>query len=76
MVQPMTSKDIQSVQQLVITSMPTTIHVTTSLLTHIPKSFDHKPPNGRQPGNSPRGNSLGRDPLKKPPFNPPIGSFG
>jgi hypothetical protein len=76
MVQPMTSKDRQSVQQPIITSMPTTIHVTTSLPTHIPKGSYHKPPNGRQLGDSPRGRSPGRDPLRKPPFNPPIGSFG
>jgi hypothetical protein len=56
--------------------MPTTIHVTTSLPTHIPKVYYHKPPDGRQPGDSPKGSSPGGDPSKKPPFNPPIGSFG
>jgi hypothetical protein len=76
MVQPMTSKDRKSIQQPIITSMPTTIHVTTSLPIHIPKGSYHKPPNGRQLGDSPRGSSPGRDPSRKPPFNPPIGSFG
>ncbi len=27
-------------------------------------------------GDSPRGSSLRGDPPKKPPFNPPVGSFG
>jgi len=76
MVQLMISKDKQFVQQPIITSMPTTIHVTISLPTHIPKGSYHKPPDGRQPVNSPRGSSHGGDPLRKPPFNPPIGSFG
>ncbi len=56
--------------------MPTTIHVTTSLLIHIPKGFDFEPPNGRQFGDSPQGSSFGGDLLGKPPFNPHIGSFG
>jgi len=34
--------------------MLTTIHVTTSLPTHIPKGSYHKPPDGRQPKDSPR----------------------
>jgi hypothetical protein len=72
----MISKDKQFVQQPIIASMPTTIHVTTSLPTHIPKVYYHKPPDGRQPGDSPKGSSPGGDPSKKPPFNPPIGSFG
>jgi len=33
----MTSKDRKFVQQPIIASMPTTIHVTISLPTHIPK---------------------------------------
>jgi len=53
----MISIDRQFVQQPIIASMPTTIHVTTSLPTHIPKGSYHKPPNGRQPGDSPRGTS-------------------
>jgi hypothetical protein len=57
MVQPMSSKDKQSVQQPIIASMPTTIHVTISLTTHIPKGSYHKPPDERQPGDSPRGSS-------------------
>jgi len=40
-VQPMTNKDKQLVQQLVTTSMPTTIHVTTSLPTSVPKCSNH-----------------------------------
>jgi len=38
--------------------VPTNIQVTTSLPTHIPRGFDHQPPNGRQPGNSLGGSSL------------------
>jgi len=75
MVQPMINKDKQFVQQPIIASMPTTIHVTTSLRTHIPKGSYHKPPDGRQPGDSPRRSSPGKDPSRKPPFNPPIRSF-
>ncbi len=46
MVQPMTSKDKQHVQQPVITLVPTTIHVITNLPTYVPRHFDHQPPNG------------------------------
>jgi hypothetical protein len=49
MVQPMTSKNKQFIQQPIIASMPTAIHVTISLPSHIPKGSYHKPPNGRQP---------------------------
>jgi hypothetical protein len=48
-VQPVTNKD----RQLVIASVLTTIQVTTSLPIHIPKGFNHQPPNGRQHGDSP-----------------------
>jgi hypothetical protein len=48
-VQQVISKDIQPIQQLVTTSMPTIVHVTTSLPTYVPKHFDHQPPNGGQP---------------------------
>jgi len=51
--------------------VPTIIQVTTSLPTHIPKGFDHQPPNGRE-----LVDSLGRDSLRKPPFNPLVGPFG
>ncbi len=56
--------------------MPTIVQVITNLLIHIPKGFDHRPPNGGQLGNSPRGSSSKGDPPIEPPFNPPIGSFG
>ncbi len=56
--------------------MPTTIQITTSLPTHIPKGSDHQPPNGGQPRDSLGISSHGGDPLKEPPFNPPVGSFG
>jgi hypothetical protein len=46
MVQPMINKDRQPVQQPIITSMLTIVHVTISLLTHIPKGYDHQPPDG------------------------------
>jgi hypothetical protein len=56
--------------------MPSTIHVTTSLPTYVPRRFDHQPPNERKPryshgGGSPKGNSP-----KEPPFDPHVGSFG
>jgi len=66
-----TSNDKQLIQQLVITLVLTTIQITISLSIHIPKGFDHQSPNGGQPGNSPRGDLLG-----KPPFNPLVGPFG
>jgi len=81
MVQPVTNKDKQHVQQLVTALVLTTIHVTISLLTHIPKGSDHQPSNGRQlrdspRGSSPRGNPLKGNPPRKPPFNPHVGSYG
>jgi hypothetical protein len=76
MVQLVTSKDRQPIQQHVITSVPTTIQVTTNLLTYVPKCSNHQPPNGEQFADSPRGSSFRRDPLGEPPFNPPITCFG
>ncbi len=76
MVQLVINKDKQPIQQHVPTLMPTTIQVTTSLLTYVPKHSDHQPSNGRQPRDSHGGSSLGGDPLRELPFNPPIASFG
>jgi hypothetical protein len=56
--------------------MPTTIQVTTSLPTHIPRDFDHQPPDGGQPRDSHEGSSLKGDLLREPPFNPLVGPFG
>jgi hypothetical protein len=75
-VQLVISKDMQHVQYLVTALMPTTIHVTTTLPTYVPRRFDHQPPDEGEPryshgGGSPKGNSL-----KEPPFNPHVGSFG
>jgi hypothetical protein len=52
MVQLVTNKDKQHVQQLVTTLMPTIVQVTISLPTHIPKGYNHQPPNGGQLGDS------------------------
>jgi hypothetical protein len=38
--------------------------------------FDHQPLDGGQPRDSPKGSSPIGDPLREPPFNPPIESFG
>jgi len=53
--------------------MLTTIHVTISLPTHIPKGSNHQPLNGKQLRDSLGGSSPGGDSLGKPPFNPPVG---
>jgi hypothetical protein len=53
----------------------TTIHVTTSLPTYVPRGFDHQPLDGGQPRDSPGESSLGGDLLGVPPFNPLIRSF-
>jgi hypothetical protein len=42
-VQPMTNKDKQPIQQPVITSMPTVIQVTANLPTYVPRYSDHQP---------------------------------
>jgi hypothetical protein len=42
-VQPMTRTDKQPIQQLVITSMPTTIQVTITLPIDIPRGSGHQP---------------------------------
>jgi hypothetical protein len=39
--QLLTNKDKQPIQQPITTSMPTNVHVTTSLPIHIPKGSDH-----------------------------------
>jgi len=72
----MTIKDKQSIQQLVTTPMPITIHVIANLSTYVPKHFDHQPLDGGELGDSLRRNSPKGDLPKKPPFNPPIGYFG
>jgi hypothetical protein len=56
--------------------VPTTIQVTTSLPTRIPKDFDRQPSDGGQPRDSPGGSSPKGNLLREPPFNPPIGPFG
>jgi hypothetical protein len=72
----MTNKDKQLVQQPIIIPVPTTIHVTISLPTYIPKGSIHQPSDGREPRDSPGRSSHGGDLHGGPPFNPPIGSFG
>ncbi len=49
MVQPMTSKDKQHVQQPIIAPIPTIIHVITNLPTYVPRGFAHQPLDGGQP---------------------------
>jgi hypothetical protein len=71
MVQPMISMDKQPIQQFVVAPILTTKRVITSLSTYVPIGFAHHPLDGRQLGDSPRGDLLGR-----PPFNPHVGSFG
>jgi hypothetical protein len=56
--------------------VPTIIQVTISLPIHIPRGYDHQPPNGGQLGDSPRGSSHGGNSLREPPFNPHVGSYG
>jgi hypothetical protein len=71
-----TIKDKQLIQQLVTTPMPTIVHVIANLSTYVPKHFDYQPLDGGQLGDSPGRSSPKGDLPKKPPFNPPIGSFG
>jgi len=71
MIQLVTNKDRQPIQQLIIALVPTTIQVTTNLPTYVPKGFTHQPLDGGQPGDSPR-----RNPPKGPPFNPHVRSYG
>jgi hypothetical protein len=59
----------------VIAPIPTIVQVNTNLPTHVPKGYIHQPPNGRQPKDSPRGSSLRGNMLRRPPFNPHVGSF-
>ncbi len=56
MVQLMTSKDKQPIQQLVNAPIPTTIQVITNLPTYVPRGSAHQPLDGRQ-----LGDSLGRN---------------
>jgi hypothetical protein len=74
MVQLITSKDRQHVQQFVITLVPTTIQVNTNLLTYVLGGFTHQPLDGGQLEHSPRRSSSQGDMLGGPPFNSPIGS--
>jgi hypothetical protein len=48
-VQPVISKDKQPIHQLVIALVPTTIHGSTNLPTHIPRGSNHQPQDGGQP---------------------------
>ncbi len=72
MAQLVVNMDRQPIQQLVITLIPTTIHVITNLPTYIPKGSTHQPPDG----DSSRGSLPQGYPHGGPPFNPPIGSYG
>jgi hypothetical protein len=72
-VQPVTNKDRQYVQQKIITAIPTIEHVNTNLPTHVPRGFAHQPPNGSQLGDSHGGSSSGENLLGRPPFNPSVG---
>jgi hypothetical protein len=56
-IQPVTNRDKQLIQQLVTTLVPTTIQVNTSLLIYVPTSFAHRPLDGGQPRDSPGRNS-------------------
>jgi hypothetical protein len=46
----MTYKDKQPIQQPVTALVPTIVHVTISLPTHIPRGSDHQSPDGGQHG--------------------------
>jgi hypothetical protein len=76
MVQLVTSKDRQPIQHPITTSMPTTIQVATSLLTYVPRLFDHQPLDGGQPKDSPKRSSFGGNLPRGPPFNRLVASFG
>jgi hypothetical protein len=74
-IQPLTNRDKQLIQQLVTTLVPTTIQVNTSLLIYVPTSFVHQPLDGGQPRDSPGRNSPKGYPPRGPPFNPLVGLF-
>ncbi len=46
MVQLVTNKDKQLVQQPTIASVPTIVHVTTNVPTYVPRGFAHQPLDG------------------------------
>ncbi len=69
-VQLVTSKERQLVQQLVIAPIPTIVQVTTNLLTYVPRGSAHQPLDGGQLGNSLGGSSRRGDLPREPPFNP------
>jgi hypothetical protein len=75
MVQPVTSKDEQTIQQLVITPVPTIIHVTTNLPTYVLKGSIHQPLDGKQHGDSLRRSSPRRDSPRGSPPNPFLGTY-
>jgi hypothetical protein len=54
MVQLVTNKDKQPIQQPVIALILTIIQVTTNLPTYVPKGFTHQPLDGGQPRDSPK----------------------
>ncbi len=76
MVQPMTSKDKQLVQQPIIALVPTNVQVTTNLPIYVCRWFDHQPLHGGQPRDSPGRSSFRRDLLGELTFNPLVASFG
>jgi hypothetical protein len=71
-VQLVTNKDRQLVQEPITTLVSTNVQVITSLLTHIPKGSNHQPSNGTQPRDSFGGSSLGGN----SPREPLVGPFG
>jgi hypothetical protein len=76
MVQPMTNKDKQFVQQPITTLVSTTVQVTISLPTYVHRGSAHHPPNGGQAKYSPKGSSLKGDLHGGPPFNPLVRTYG
>jgi hypothetical protein len=72
----MTSRDKQHVQQPIITSISTIVCVTTGLPTYVPRGSARQPLDEGQPKDSLGGSSPRGDPLRGPPFNPHLGSFG
>jgi hypothetical protein len=54
MVQLMTNRDRQHVQQHVTAPVLIIVHGNTNLPTYVPRGFAHQPPEGGQPRDSPR----------------------
>ncbi len=75
MVQLVTSKDFQVIQQHVIAPVPTTTHVNTNLPTYVSKGCTPQPLDGGQHGDSFGGSSPGGNLLGGRPFNPHVRSF-